>query len=162
MLAGLIPDLIQVLLGTLPMWPDLAPFHAAWLAELPSIALAFINVLPSIYATFSLTSVLSLLFKLFIMLNLPPYCVPYYTSIISALVTEVPPLLINLTLLPKIIWAYMGCFSLPMLEAAFLPQYVSAIISCVTGLITSLPGILSAWISTIPPFISCIVSLRWL
>jgi len=164
MLAGLIPDLIRVLLGTLSMWPALTPFHVAWLAELPSIVLAFINALPTIYATCSIVSVLSLLLRL-ILLSCPPHCIPYYSAIFSALAAEVPSLLMELTvgcLGLKILWSYIGCFSLPMLEVAALPAFLSAFLSCTLGMITALPGILSAWISTIPPFISCVVSLQWI
>ena len=120
-------DLIKVVIETLPSWPELTPFHPAWLAELDTVFLSAIPNMPRLLKAlpgFGLTFIEAF---------------PGLLVEILGVLGDEMPILWDVDMWLDIIRSYVP---------TAVPDLLYAIPAGIRGLITSLPNIISKWIGT--------------
>jgi len=125
-LTAMVTDLVRVLIVTMPSWPPLTPFHPAWIAELPTIIYAIIDVLPGILE--ALPRLLPTLIA-----ALPEMMI----SILNVVAEEIH-VLVDIGMWIEIALSYFIA----------LPDFIYAILTGLGGLLNQLPEMVSLWIDT--------------
>jgi hypothetical protein len=125
-LVAWVTDIVRVLIVTMPSWPDLTPFHPAWIAELPTVIFALIDVLPKILE--ALPGFISTF------IEASPQI---YASVLNVIAEEIGTLT-DLGMWIEIVLSYFTA----------IPDFISSWAAGLTGLVVALPEIVSTWIDT--------------